>query len=83
MITNTRELNTTLHHFISMTDMLTALYLDAKERNDFTLFPTVSESYFIHMRQLSAEIKEYLQAHPEETEMPHAKPSKSAQEEAA
>ena len=83
MIANPRELYTTLHYFTSMTDMLTAMYLDAKERNDFTLFPVISEGYFVNLRQLSAEIKEYLQAHPDTAELALPEPIMRAREEAA
>jgi hypothetical protein len=70
MITNAHELYVSLHQLASFTDMFEAMYLDAKEKNDFTLFPIVSEGYIHKIRELNAEIREYLQSHPDETLSP-------------
>lgn len=82
MITNSRELFATLRYFTSMTDALTALYLDAKAKEDFTLFPVVAEAYFANICQLSGELKDYLQRNPERAEEGVLEP-KAARSEAA
>ncbi|HLK59073.1 MAG TPA: hypothetical protein VKU00_21105 [Chthonomonadaceae bacterium] len=66
MITNTHELYVSLHQLASFTAMFEAMYLDAKEKNDFTLFPVVSEGYIHKIRELNAEIREYLHSHSDE-----------------
>ena len=67
MIGNTHDLFVNLHQLSSFTDMLEAMYLDAKEQNDFTLFPILSEGYIHKIRELNSEIREFLKAHPDET----------------
>ena len=52
-----------MHHLTSLINMLTAMYLDAKERNDFALFPLTSEGYFVKVQELNAEVRAYLQSH--------------------
>lgn len=69
MITNDQELFTTLRYLTSITDMLTAVYLHAKEQNDFMLFPLTAEGYFAQIRELNAEVREYLQPLPLTTEL--------------
>jgi hypothetical protein len=82
MITNSRELWATLRYFTSMTDALTALYLDAKAKEDFTLFPVVAEAYFTNICQLGEELKEYLQKNSDRAEEGVLEP-KAARGEAA
>ncbi len=62
-IANTQELHAALQHLTSLTNMLTAMYLDAKERNDFALFPVTAEGYFVKVQELNAEVRAYLQWH--------------------
>ena len=78
MIVNSRELLTTVRHLSSLTDMLTAMYLDAKEQDDFSLFPLTSDAYFVMIREINAELREYLRAHPEATELVPPEPVTSA-----
>ena len=66
MIANSRQFVTTVRHLTRLTDMLTAMYLDAKERNDFALFPLTSEGYVAKIREINAELRAYLDAHPNE-----------------
>lgn len=62
MIANTQELDAVLRHLTSVTNMLTTLYLDAKERSDFTLFLIMVEGYFIEVQELNAEVRAQLQS---------------------
>ena len=62
MISTQQELNATLRYMTSVSDALTAIYLDAKGKSDFTLFPVIAESYFAQIRECSAEVRAYLDA---------------------
>jgi hypothetical protein len=64
MIANAHRLYVTLHQLSSFTDMLEATHHHAKEKNDLTLFPLVSEGCTHIICELNAVIREYLQAHP-------------------
>ena len=73
MIANAHELFVSLHQLASFTDMFEAMYLDAKEKNEFALFPLVSEGYLHKIRELNTEIRQYLQSHSEEALAPSSK----------
>jgi hypothetical protein len=60
MITNVPQLRAALHQMASMVDMLEALQLDCQGKNDFSLFPLVSEGYLHQIRDLNIQIREYL-----------------------
>ncbi len=62
----------TLHQLSSRTEMLVATHRHAKENNYFALFPLVSEGCIHKIRELNAEIREYLQAHAEDANAPTA-----------
>lgn len=80
MIADTQELHSTLQHLTSLTNMLTAIYLDAKERNDFALFPITAEGYFVKVQELNAEVRAYLQSHCETANLVLPQTSPIAQE---
>lgn len=63
MISNASQLHAALHQLASMVDMLEALQMDCQQKNDFTLFPLVSEGYLHRIRDLNAEVREYLLVH--------------------
>ena len=60
MISNVSQLRASLHQMASMVDMLEALQADCRNKNDFTLFPLVSEGYLHQIRDLNSQIREYL-----------------------
>lgn len=68
MITNTHELYVTLHQLASFADMVEALRLDAESQQDYRQFTHLSKGYLLRIRELNAEIREYLQAHPQDAE---------------
>lgn len=65
MIKNAHELFVTLHQLSSFADMLEALRLDAEEKHDYALFSHLSQGYLCRIRELNAELREYLQQQPE------------------
>jgi hypothetical protein len=65
MIANAAQLYAALHQLSSMADMLEALRLDCQAKNDYSLFPLISEGYLNRIRELNADIRDYLRAHPE------------------
>jgi hypothetical protein len=65
MIENAAQLNATLHQLSSFVDSLDALQLDCARKDDFRLFPVLSEGYLSRIRELNAEIREYVKVQPE------------------
>jgi hypothetical protein len=63
MIENASQLNASLHQLSSMVDSLQAAHLDCERRNDWRLFPLLSAGLVIRIRELNADIREYLRAH--------------------
>jgi hypothetical protein len=63
MIENASQLNASLHQLSSMVDSLQAAHLDCEKRNDWRLFPLMSAGLVIRIRELNADIREYLRAH--------------------
>jgi hypothetical protein len=72
MIENTAQLHASLHQLSSFVDSLVAAHLDCERRNDWRLFPVLSEGIVIRIRELNTEIREYLNAHPEPSVLPAA-----------
>jgi len=68
MITNTHELYVTLHQLASFADMVEALRLDAESQQDYRQFTHLSKGYLLRIRELNAAIREYLIAHPQDSE---------------
>ena len=68
MITNTHELYVTLHQLASFADMVEALRLDAESQQDYRQFTHLSKGYLLRIRELNAEIREYLRSHPQDSE---------------
>jgi hypothetical protein len=60
MIENASQLYASLHQLSSMVDSLQAAHLDCEKRNDWRLFPLMSEGLVIRIRELNAEIRAYL-----------------------
>ena len=60
MITSAGQLGSALNQLASLSDMLEALELEAEAQNDWTLFPLVSKGYFSKIKEINAEIREYL-----------------------
>ena len=65
MILDERQLLATLHYQLGLSDMVTAMYLDARARNDFKLFALTAEGYFSEISRLNCELRAYLDAHRE------------------
>lgn len=65
MIENASQLNASLHQLSSMVDSLQAAHLDCEKRNDWRLFPLMSEGLVIRIRELNGDIRQYLQTHAE------------------
>lgn len=78
MIASKHEFLTSVRHLTSTTSMLTAMYLESKEKNDFALFPVTSEAYFAHIAEVNAEIREYLKALPQQESSPPAEGAREA-----
>jgi len=68
MITNMHELYVTLHQLASFTDMVEALRLDAESQQDYRQFTHLSKGYLLRIRELNAEIREFLHTHPQDSE---------------
>ena len=45
------------------------MYMDAKERDNFALFPLTAEGYFVKVQELNAEVRAYLQSHSETADL--------------
>jgi len=65
MIDNAHGLFVSIHQLSRFADMLEALRLDADERNDYRQFAHLSQGYLARIRELNADIREYLRLHPE------------------
>lgn len=64
MISNAEQLNIALQQVASFADMLEAMRQYCKATNS-SLFPHVSEGYIHKIREINAEIRAYLQEHPD------------------
>ena len=65
MIENAHGLFVSLHQLSGFADMLEALRRDAECRNDYGEFAHLSQSYLARIRELNAEIRDFLRSHPE------------------
>jgi hypothetical protein len=65
MIENAHGLFVSLHQLSGFADMLEALRRDAEQRNDYGEFVHLSQSYLARIRELNAEIRDYMRSHPE------------------
>jgi uncharacterized protein YdeI (YjbR/CyaY-like superfamily) len=65
MIENAHGLYVSLHQLSRFADMLEALRRDAEEREDYSQFAHLSQSYLHRIRELNEEIKAYLRSGPE------------------
>ena len=65
MIENAHGLFVSLHQLSGFADMLEALRRDAEQRNDYGEFAHLSQSYLAQIRELNAEIRDFLRSHPE------------------
>ena len=68
MTNNAHELLVTMHQLTRFADLLEALRLSAEQKKDYGEFAHLSPGYLHKIRELSAEIKEYVREHPEEVE---------------
>ena len=65
MISNARQLSAALNQLSGIVDMLEALDADCRKKNDYSLFPLISEGYLHRLRELNADIRAYLRTHQE------------------
>lgn len=65
MIENLTQLYASLHQLSSFVDSLEGLRRDCADKNDYRLFPVMSEGYLTHIRELNEEIRAYLKQQPE------------------
>ena len=65
MIENISQLNASLFQLSSFVDSLDAVHRDCEARNDYRLFPLMSEGLIIRIRELNEEIRVYLKDQPE------------------
>ena len=68
MIENLTQLHASLFQLSSFVDSLEGLSRDCADKNDYRLFPLVSEGYLTRIRELNDEIRTYLSQQPEATE---------------
>jgi hypothetical protein len=61
MIENLTQLHASLFQLSSFVDSLEGLRRDCTDKNDYRLFPLLSEGYLARIRELNEEIREYLQ----------------------
>ena len=66
MIESRAQLKASLHQLSSMVDSVEGLRLDAEAKGDAQLLPTLTASYLARARELIAEIREYVDAQPEQ-----------------
>ena len=78
MISDVSQLRASLHQMAGMVDMLEALQADCQNKNDFTLFPLVSEGYLHQIRDLNTQIREYLGTNAWEEPTPSGRHAVSA-----
>ena len=71
MITNVTELNVALEQLTGFADLLEGMRLHSEKHNS-RVFPTISTPYIQRIREINAEIREYLQAQPTQGEQPLA-----------
>jgi len=67
MITNAADLNVALQQLTQFTDMLEGMRMHAEQTNSRT-FPVLSQAYIHRIREINAEICDYLQTHPYPTD---------------
>lgn len=67
MITNASDLNVALQQLTQFVDTLEAMRLHAEKTNS-RVFPVLSQAYIHRIREIHAEIRTYLQAHPHPVE---------------
>ena len=65
MIENAHGLFVSLHQLSGFADLLEALRRDAVQRNDYGEFAHLSQGYLARIRELNAEIRDFLRSHPE------------------
>ena len=60
MIENMAQFSASLHQLSSFVDSLEAAHRDCETRNDFRLFPLMSEGLLIRIRELNDDIRQYV-----------------------
>ena len=71
MITNANELNVALEQLAGFADLLEGMRLHA-EKHQSRRFPITSTAYIHRIRQINAEIRDYLQTPQSQFELPDA-----------
>jgi len=67
MITNAADLNLALQQLTQFTDTLEGMRRHAEKTNS-RAFPILSQAYIHRIREINAEICDYLQTHPNPTD---------------
>lgn len=71
MITNANELNIALEQLAGFADLLKGMRLHA-EKHQSRRFPIISTAYIHRIREINAEIRDYLQTPQSQVELPAA-----------